>query len=423
MNPHQQAQHQLHEAAELLVSDYLALGKQAEFEKAIAQLQEPRFRHVAELVIARDDGSSMKLKAFRSQHNNARGPYKGGIRFHPGVKQEEVDALSTWMTLKTAVLDLPLGGGKGGVVVDPRTLSRTELERVSRAYVQAFSQQLGEWRDVPAPDVNTDGQIMAWMVDELETILGHHAPASFTGKPIALGGSLGREEATGYGGVLMLEALATRLGKSPQELRIAVQGIGNVGYWFIRFACERGFRVVGVVDSRGGVVAKDQTACLHLNGLMDHKKKTGSVAGFEGTEEISTSGLLELDVDVIVPAALEQVITAENASRIKASAVIEMANGPTTPEADVLLAEKGIVVIPDILANAGGVTVSWFEWVQNLHGYKWSKDEVLDRLFPLMDSAFSSVWNLAHRKKVTHRQAATAVAVQRVVDAMLLRGM
>lgn len=367
--------------------------------------------------------------AYRSQHNDARGPYKGGIRFHPGVSLEEVKALSMWMTFKCATVGIPYGGAKGGVAVDPKKLSAKELQDLSRAYARLIGPVIGEHKDVPAPDVNTDGQIMAWMLDEYEKIVGYKAPGTFTGKPIVLGGSLGREEATGMGGVHVLNSLAKSLGLRAKSMSIAVQGFGNVGYWFAALAEQAGYKVVAISDSRGGVRidTSNQTpeTSLNITKLMEHKKKTGRVAGFSGTKEITNESLLELPVKVLVPAALEQVITKDNAPKIKAKYIIEMANGPVMPEADEILTKRGIISVPDVLANAGGVTVSYFEWVQNLQGYYWPKAEVLDKLKPLMEAAFEGIWSeweRLGRGKVGMRIPTYTIAVKRVVEAMKLRG-
>jgi glutamate dehydrogenase len=391
------------------------------------------------------EAGGKKYPAFRSQHNNARGPYKGGIRFHPNVSEAEVKALSMWMTWKCAAVGIPYGGAKGGICLDPRRLSSQELEELSRAYARFIAPVIGEKKDVPAPDMNTDGQIMAWMLDEYEKGLGYQAPGTFTGKPIPLGGSLGREEATGMGGVYVLNSLVNRLKLKIKDTTVAVQGFGNVGYWFAKLAEEAGFKVVAVSDSRGGITTlatsdplassrqgKRQAISLNIDKVMEYKKKSGGVSGYPGTRDISNDELLTLPVDVLVPAALEQVITKKNADKIKARVIIEMANGPVTTEADSILAKRGIVSVPDTLSNAGGVTVSYFEWVQNLYGYYWKKEEVFVRLKETMDKAFSDIWEqwftmtgrelLKRPFKTGLRMAAYAIAVKRVVEAMQLRG-
>lgn len=434
-NPHQNAVAQLEQVAQLLAEQYQ--GEQTErFQAAIEQLKEPSNLIEGELEVKMDDGSTKKFPAFRSQHDNARGPYKGGVRFHQGVTKEEVKALSTWMTWKCAVTGIPYGGGKGGVIVNPRELSPSELQRLSRAYARLIADHVGPWMDIPAPDVNTTGQIMAWFVDEWEAVRRerdgavHENPlATFTGKPLELGGSKGREEATGLGGVYVLEKLAHELKwKKKSEITIAIQGFGNVGYWFAQHAHDLGYKVVAVSDSKGAVhvpAGLDPAATLRC------KKESGSIqnCGCSDSEctiregqTLTNEQLLELDIDVLVPSALENVITKENADRIKAKVVIEMANGPITPEADEILHKNGVIQMPDILANAGGVTTSYLEWVQNLHGYSWSRDEVLAKLRPLMETAFEEMWTMREKTKQPDRMATYMIAVKRVVDAMLLRG-
>lgn len=419
-NPHQNAVTQLNQVAELLKPEYP--DQEQAFLAAIEKLKTPNQLHQTELEITLDDGSKRQFTAFRSQHNNARGPYKGGIRFHQDVSKEEVMALSTWMTWKCAVTGIPYGGGKGGIIVNPRELSTTELERLSRAYANWLSDKIGPWVDVPAPDVNTTGQIMAWMVDEYQQVLAtqgliqENPLGTFTGKPLPLGGSAGREEATGLGGVFVLEKLAEQLGKKG-KLTVAIQGFGNVGYWFAKHAYDRGYTVVTVSDSKGGTYVKDG---LNPDEAMKHKKDQGSVKDFG--EPITNEDLLELEVDVLVPAALENVINQANANNIKAKAIIEMGNGPVTPEADEILAKNEVLVIPDILANSGGVTVSYFEWVQNLQGYYWPHEEVISKLQPLMEKAFDEMWETKEKHQVDGRMATYLTAVKRVVDTMLLRG-
>ena len=418
-NPFLNAQEQFRQAASLLEPQY---GDKKVFHAVIQKLMTPQNLVQVELSVKMDNGKTQKFKAFRSQHNDARGPFKGGIRYHYNVSVEEVKALSMWMTWKCATTGIPYGGAKGGIIVDPSALSKGELERLSRAYARAITPYIGVWKDVPAPDVNTTGQIMAWMLDEYEKIIGRHEPGVFTGKPLEIGGSLGREEATGKGGVHVLEQLAKKLKLKPATTTVAIQGLGNVGYWFAKLASELGFNVVAVSGSRGGIVLNDMKKGLNLDAVMAHKKKTGSVTGFIGTRSISNAELLELPVDVLVPAALENVITAENAHRIHAKAIVEMANGPVTPEADEILWKKHILSVPDVLSNAGGVTVSYFEWVQNLYGYAWTKQEVFTKLEPLMVDAFNHMWAMHEKKNVHLRLAAYVNAVKRVVDAMILRG-
>lgn len=433
-DPHKNSVKQLEQVANLLRDQYQDNAEA--FDAAITKLKQPDQVYETELSIKMDDGSTKKFKAYRSQHNNARGPYKGGIRFHQDVTKSEVMALSTWMTWKCAVTGIPYGGGKGGVIVDPKKLSPTELQKLSRAYGRFVSEFVGPWTDIPAPDVNTTGQIMVWMADEYQQarsaqdkVLPENPLATFTGKPLALGGSQGREEATGLGGVYILEKLVEKLklGRK-KEVTIAIQGFGNVGYWFAYHADKLGYKVVAVSDSKSGIYVEAGLDPVHT---LKCKKEKGSVDEcmcVDGEcqttlgEVISNQELLELDVDILVPAALENVITAENAKNIKAKAVIEMSNGPITPEADRILEENNIVVIPDVLANAGGVTTSYFEWVQNLQGYYWTHQEVLARLQPLMEQAFDDMWAMKQETSQTGRMATYLIAVKKVVDAMILRG-
>jgi glutamate dehydrogenase/leucine dehydrogenase len=409
-------------------------------KEVVERLATPDKVWETKLKIRMDSGKMNEFVAYRSQHNNSKGPYKGGIRFHPEVSLSEVKALSMWMSWKCSVASLPYGGGKGGVAVDPKKLSVGELERLSRAYGKWASAFIGPWLDVPAPDVNTNGQIMAWMLDEVvksKTMaerMSVNWNATFTGKPLDLGGSLGREEATGMGGVYTLENLIDVQRKSQilndklqkNEVTIAVQGIGNVGYWFAKLARAAGYKVVAISDSRGGVYSAKG---LDIEAVVVHKQETGNVGGCKGAKDISNEELLLLPVTVLVPAALENVITEEIAKKIQAKYIIEMANGPVTPEADKILVERGILSVPDVLANAGGVTVSYFEWVQNLQGFYWTKDEVLGKLKGVMDRAFLEMWE-AYKKlkvrqveslsseKISLRMAAYANAVSRVVAAL-----
>lgn len=434
-DPHQNALAQLRKVAAILADQF---DDQEKFNKAIKKLETPNKILEGEIEVKMDDGKVKKFKAFRSQHNNARGPYKGGIRFHQNVSLSEVKALSTWMTWKCAITGIPYGGGKGGVIVNPKELSKTELENLSRAYARFVANDVGPWWDVPAPDVNTDGQIMAWMVDEYQKILlakdvaaslQENPLATFTGKPLNLGGSQGRSEATGLGGVYVLEKLMEKLGKTnKKEVTIAIQGFGNVGYWFAYHADKLGYKVVAVSDSRGGIYLEKGLdpekvlACKQENGQVSNCKCSHQQCDCKSAKVITNQEILELDVDVLVPAALENVITKENASKIKAKAIIEMANGPITPEADEILNQNEVLVIPDVLANAGGVTTSYFEWVQNLSGFYWSHSEVLAKLKPLMEQAFDQMWAVKQKYQLDGRMSAYVNAVKRVVEAMITRG-
>lgn len=392
-------------------------------------LQEPEDIITGEVEIDLDSGKKARFPAYRAQHNAARGPFKGGIRFHPQVSEAEVKALSFWMTFKCAVADIPFGGAKGGVTVDPKQLSRAELERLSRAYIRLIADYIGALKDVPAPDVNTNAQIMAWMLDEYEAIIGRHEPAAFTGKPVALGGSLGREEATGLGGFFTLKNLMEKLKKKPEETTVAVQGFGNVGYWFAHFAQKAGFKVVAASDSQGGVyVSKGLSpaltlACKQEKGQIAECYCVGSVCDLKQGKPITNDMLLELEVDILVPAALEGVITQDNAEKIKARAILELANGPMAPEADEILRRRKIISVPDILANSGGVTVSYFEWAQNLAGWSWEKETVFERLEEKMHRAFTEVWEKYQQlgASQTMRTAAYVVALERLASAMHAR--
>jgi len=371
-----------------------------------------------------DDGTIKLFKAFRSQHNNFLGPYKGGIRFHPQVCLEEVRALSAWMSLKCAVAGLPYGGGKGGIIVDPKKLSQVELERLSRAYAKALAPFIGPYTDVPAPDVGTDAKIMGWMTDayaaEVKSkklkVKSNEILATFTGKPVDMGGSLGRTEATGRGGVFVLVELARKLKIKNEKLKIIIQGLGNVGFYFAKLAQEAGFKIVAVSDSSGGIIGDLGS----LGNLSRFKRETGRVVGYPGTKTITNEELLIGDCDILVPAALENVITAENAPKIKAKIIIEMANGPTTPEADEILAKRKILVVPDILANAGGVTVSYFEWLQNLKNQKWTEERVNRELKKKMRQAFESVWETKEKFKVDLRTAAYILAVDKIAKKVVV---
>lgn len=416
-DPFQNAQVQFDHAVALLRSEY---DKEPRFDAVVKKLREPEAVHAFELSVDMDNGEKKTFSAFRSQHNSARGPHKGGIRFHPQVTESEVKALSMWMTWKCATTGIPYGGGKGGVVVDPKQLSRSEVQRLARAYARALAPYIGPWKDIPAPDVNTGGQTMAWMLDEYEQTIGQRAPAAFTGKPLALGGSAGREEATGLGGVYILRELIRALKLEPKNTRVAVQGFGNVGYWFAEHAHRLGFQIMALSDSKGGIMSNASRGFVPKE-VLAYKTETGSLAGFPGSVSITNEELLEADAEIIVPSALEHVITNKNASRIRAKAIIEMANGPVTPEADAILQKNGVLSVPDVLANAGGVTVSYFEWVQNLYGYSWTHAEVLGRLEPLMVNAFSAVWETHLQRQAPLRTAAYLAAVRKVIEAELLR--
>jgi glutamate dehydrogenase (NAD(P)+) len=409
-NPFTIAQQQIDQAAEKLELD------QATHEL----LRWPMKEIKAILPVKMDDGSTKIFHGFRIQYNTARGPAKGGIRWHPLETMDTVRALAAWMTWKTAVVDLPLGGGKGGVVCNPKEFSETEKERLARAYVRAMASQLGVTKDVPAPDVYTTPQIMAWMMDEYETILGENHPGVITGKPLALGGSRGRGDATARGGIYVTREAAAVSNINLEGAAMAVQGFGNAGQYAALLGEEiLHMKLVAASDSRGGVY---NPKGISAAALVDHKTKNGQVQGFPGSDNITNEEVLGLPVTVLFPAALENVIRADNAANLKCRISCELANGPTTPEADLILDEKGIVVLPDFLANAGGVTVSYFEQVQNAYNLYWELQEVHWRLDKRMTQAYVSVHEMSQRHKINLREAAYLVAIARVAEACKLRG-
>lgn len=409
-----------------VLNPYEIVKKQ--IDAAAAKLQLPE--HVTELLkkpkrvlsvsfpVRMDDGSVRIFEGFRSQHNDAVGPTKGGIRFHPDVTIDEVKALSMWMTFKCGVVGLPYGGGKGGVIVDPRTLSKGELERLSRAFMEAIADIVGPERDIPAPDVYTTPQIMGWMMDTFSRLRGHNSPGVITGKPIIIGGSQGRNAATAQGCVYTIQSALEDIKLPIEKAKVAVQGFGNAGRIAARLLTDLGATVVAVSDSRGGI--------YDANGLdldrVEQLKDEATILDYGANYHISNEQLLELDVDILIPAALENVITQENAPRVKARIIAEAANGPTTPEADAILNKNGTIVIPDILANAGGVTVSYFEWVQNLMNYYWSEEEVLEKLQVNMVKSYNAVRDLAKEYDTDLRTAAYMISLQRVTEAMRARG-
>ncbi len=356
-----------------------------------------------------DDGGVQVFKGFRSQHSNVRGPYKGGVRFSPHVDAEEVKALSLWMSIKCAVADIPFGGGKGGVIVDTKKISQKEKERISRGYVRSLFFCLGPEKDVPAPDMYTGPQEMDWMLDEFSKIKGEKTPAFVTGKPIESGGAKGRVEATGQGGVFVLEEVSHKLNLTPQKTEVAIQGFGNVGYHFALAAEKLGFKITALSDSKGGIFNPEG---IDIKKAKAHKKKTGALRGLPGTSDLPSGEILKLKTDVLVPAALEEVINIKNAKEIKAPLIIEMANGPTTPEADKILNQKEKIIIPDVLANSGGVTVSYFEWLQNKKGEKWPKEKVLKKLRQKIKKAFQEVWREKEKGDYSLRTAAYILALK-----------
>jgi glutamate dehydrogenase (NAD(P)+) len=403
---------------------------QAQLDKAAEILQLPASMHAFlrvpmrefhfTLPVKMDNGEARVFQGFRVQYNDARGPAKGGIRFHPDETIDTVRALAAWMTWKTAVVDIPLGGGKGGVVCDPRELSPAELERLSRAYMRAVAHNIGLTKDVPAPDVYTNPTIMGWMMDEYEVMTGTHEPGVITGKPLELGGSAGRGDATARGGIYTLREAAKVLGMDLQGATAAVQGYGNAGtFGHILGESILGLKIVAVSDSKGGILNEHG---LDPVAVMEHKRETGTVMGFPGSDSITNEEILELPVAVLFPSALENVITRANAGKVRARISAELANGPTTPGADDILHDNGVYVIPDFLCNAGGVTVSYFEMVQNSYQFYWEEPTVHERLDAKMTAAFHAVHEMARRTKVNNRIAAYLVSVERVAKAVRARG-
>jgi len=409
IDPFKSALTQLKKAADLMDLD----------PEVYARLQKPKKEIQVSIPVRMDDGSLKVYEGYRVQYDNTRGPNKGGIRFHHDTDINEVKALSFWMTFKCATVGIPMGGGKGGVTVNPKELSTTELEKLSRGFIRALSRDLGPAIDVPAPDVYTTPQIMAWMMDEYFMLNnGEYAPAIITGKPLEVGGSEGRGYSTAQGGVYVTLELAKKM-KLKKGSTVVIQGFGNAGSYMAKILTNKGYKVIAVSDSKGGI--------LNPKGLdpvkVDlHKKQTGSVLDFAGAKNITNKQILEVQCDILVPAALENVITKENAGRVKARAIVELANGPTTPEADEKLAQNGILLVPDILANAGGVTVSYFEGVQNTYNYYWTEKEVLAKLEPIMVDNFDLIWKNHEKYNCDLRTAAYILAAGRIASAMKLRG-
>jgi glutamate dehydrogenase (NAD(P)+) len=410
INPYQTAVQQLDEASKLIKLD----------DGMRQILANPKRILTVSLPVKMDNDGIKVFTGFRSQHNDARGPYKGGIRYHPQVSIDEVKALSMWMTWKCAVADIPYGGGKGGIICNPKEMSEDELERLTRRYAYAISDIIGPRTDIPAPDVYTGGKEMAWIMDTYSALKGNFMqPEIITGKPLAIGGSLGRTEATGRGLSFTVREAAKRLKINMNTATVVVQGFGNAGQYSAQFLEEQGAKVIAVSDSNGGVSNKDG---IQVGALRKHKEKKGSVVGFPGTRPISNEDLVEMECTILVPAALENQITSKNAGKIKAKIVAEAANGPTTPDADDILYKNGIMVIPDILANGGGVTVSYFEWLQNLRREYWKEDEVNQRLDRNISKAFSDVYETHDQYTVNMRKASTLLAIKRVVEATKIRG-
>jgi glutamate dehydrogenase/leucine dehydrogenase len=415
-NQWHQAQQQLAKMAEKINLDPLLHAHLAEPERVIQ----------VSLPFRKDNGEVITVKGYRVQHNSHNGPYKGGLRFHPEVAMDEVKALAFWMTMKTALIDIPFGGGKGGITIDPKSLSESELEALTRLFTRRIAHAIGPDKDIPAPDVNTNPKIMSWIVDEYSKHVGKKTLAVVTGKPIENGGSAGRTEATGLGGAYALLELTNRLGLDPSKLTVAIQGFGNVGYYAAYFLQKYGFKVVALSDSKGGIYIPNGVAdieqvekCKQEKGYLAGCYCVGSVCDIRYKDQvkgqdITPEELLELPVDILVPAALGNVITEKNAEKIKAKIILEMANGPTTAEADVILKKKNVTVIPDILANAGGVAVSYFEWYQNVHKEKWTKDDVFTKLKKKMVKATNEVWKSQEEYKTTMRDAAYITALKQL---------
>ncbi|WP_425341219.1 Glu/Leu/Phe/Val family dehydrogenase [Brevibacillus borstelensis] len=395
-----------------------ALEKLGYQEAMYELLKEPLRVLTVRIPVRMDNGEVKVFTGYRSQHNDAVGPAKGGIRFHPDVTEDEVKALSIWMSLKAGIVDLPYGGGKGGIICDPREMSFRELERLSRGYVRAISQIVGPTKDIPAPDVFTNSQIMAWMMDEYSRIREFDSPGFITGKPIALGGSHGRETATAKGVTICIREAAKRRGIKLEGARVVVQGFGNAGSYLSKFMHDAGAKVVGISDAYGALYDPNG---LDIDYLLDRRDSFGTVTKLF-TNTISNKELLELECDILVPAAIENQITAQNAHNIKAQIVVEAANGPTTLEATKILTERGILLVPDVLASSGGVTVSYFEWVQNNQGYYWSEEEVIEKLEKVLVKAFENVYSLAQTRRVDMRLAAYMVGVRKMAEASRFRG-
>ncbi|MFJ8236852.1 Glu/Leu/Phe/Val dehydrogenase [Ureibacillus sp. NPDC094379] len=395
-----------------------ALNKLGYDEAMYELLKEPLRLLKVRIPVKMDDGTTQVFTGYRAQHSDAVGPTKGGVRFHPMVSEDEVKALSMWMTLKCGIVDLPYGGGKGGIICDPRQMSMGELERLSRGYVRAISQIVGPTKDIPAPDVFTNAQIMAWMMDEYSRMDEFNSPGFITGKPLVLGGSKGRDRATAEGVTIVIQEAAKKRDIDIKGARVVIQGFGNAGSFLAKFMSDLGAKVIGISDAYG---ALHDPNGLDIDYLLDRRDSFGTVTTlFENT--ITNQELLELDCDILVPAAIENQITAENAHNIKATIVVEAANGPTTSEATKILTERGILLVPDVLASAGGVTVSYFEWVQNNMGYYWEEEEVQEKLYKKMVDSFEAVYTTATTRNIDMRLAAYMVGVRRTAEASRFRG-
>ncbi len=409
-NPYEIAKDQLRRVATLFGVDANLVNILQECKKAV----------VVSVPVTMDDGNIVAYEGYRVTHNIARGPSKGGIRYHPDVELDEVKALAMWMTWKCALMGIPFGGAKGGIAVDPKKLTPGELQRMTRRYTSEIINEIGPEKDIPAPDVGTDGSVMAWIFDTYSMNKGHSVLGVVTGKPLNVGGSLGRLEATAHGALYCIQEAIRKREMRMEGLRAVVQGFGNVGSFLAKFLADEGATVIAVSDSRGGIYNE---AGLDMSAALAHKQETGALEGLRGAESITNEELLLLDCDVLAPCALEQVITRDNADQVKAKIIAEGANGPVTPSADEILDERGILVLPDVLANAGGVVVSYFEWVQGLQEYFWKEDEINSKLRDITTRAFNETWRTAEDRKTSMRLSAYGLAVRRVADATVTRGL
>ncbi|CAN5224306.1 Glu/Leu/Phe/Val dehydrogenase [soil metagenome] len=409
-NPYELAKSQLRKVGDVFSIDANLIRVLSQCKKAVE----------VSIPVAMDDGSVEVFAGYRVTHNIARGPSKGGIRYHPDVTLDEVKSLSMWMTWKCALMALPFGGAKGGVVCDPKSLSASELERMTRRYTSEIINDIGPERDIPAPDVGTDGRVMAWIFETYSMNKGHSVLGVVTGKPLSIGGSLGREEATARGSLYCIQALSVKEGKRVSDYTVSIQGFGNVGAHLARLLHGEGATVVAVSDSRGGVY---NPMGIDIPAALAHKQEAGTLTGLANADPVTNEELVELECDIFAPCALEQVVTAENADRVRATIVCEGANGPVTPAADAILEDRGILVLPDVLANAGGVIVSYFEWVQGLQEYFWREDEVNAKLHDIVGRAFEETWQTRASRDTTMRMAAYGIAVQRVAEATTTRGL
>jgi glutamate dehydrogenase (NAD(P)+) len=409
-NPFQIARLQLRRVADIFEID----------DRLVNVLQECKKALIVSVPVSMDDGSTRAFEGYRVTHNVARGPSKGGIRYHPDVTLDEVKALAMWMTWKCALMNIPFGGAKGGIVCNPKELSRGELERMTRRFTSEIINEIGPEKDIPAPDVGTDGTVMAWIFDTYSMNKGHSVLGVVTGKPLNVGGSLGRLEATARGSLYCIQEAVRKKERRLADARVAVQGFGNVGSYLAKFLVEEGSTVVAVSDSGAGLY---NPKGIDVSAALAHKQETGTLRGLRGADEVTNEELLLVDCDVLAPCALEQVITQDNADRIKAAIICEGANGPVTPMADDILEERNVLVLPDILANAGGVVVSYFEWVQGLQEYFWKEPEVNSKLRDIVTRAFNETWQVAQERQIAMRPASYGVAVGRVADATITRGL